>query len=284
MPEEGVPLLVGWGSVLLAGTQRSAPCDERAMRLDRLAGVDGVVPHGRVDVGVPGDDLRDVRGKAAAAGVGDEDPPEVMGREIQGLSGRVGEVRGHQYFLERFAQELRGEAGALAAAAPLEEQWHLRVPGLLSHVIAGDVGDGTGARVANTGDDRAQYVGEFWADQDDSFLVGFGGRDLQEGDDLAGRGQPVLDQAVMAGLQHFLDADAGVLKKLDHGPGPECAAFREGQVDAPAGGHVHRPGRSVLRCSREGVAREGEMVAWWGVHQRQAALTSGARWRESIPG
>ncbi|MFD3516006.1 hypothetical protein [Streptomyces sp. NPDC058657] len=69
VPEEGIPFFVGGGSVLLAGPERSAPGDECAMGFDGLAGVDGVVSHGRVDAGVPGDDLRDVRGKAAADGV-----------------------------------------------------------------------------------------------------------------------------------------------------------------------------------------------------------------------
>lgn len=71
----------------------------------------------------------------------------------------------------------------------------------------------------------------------------------------------------MAGLQHLLDADTGVLKKLDHRPGPERATLRERQVNAPAGGDVHRPGRSILRCPPEGGARESELTTWRGVHQ-----------------
>ncbi|MGP4050038.1 hypothetical protein [Streptomyces sp. 2A115] len=45
--------------------------------------------------------------------------------------------------------------------------------------------------VADATDDRGQDVGQFGAGEQDSFLVRLGRSDLQQGDDLAGGGQPV---------------------------------------------------------------------------------------------
>ncbi|MCP3759384.1 hypothetical protein [Streptomyces sp. TBY4] len=72
MAEEVLPLGVGGGAVLLGGAQGAAAGDEGAVGFDRLGGVDRVVAHGGVDVGVAGDDLRDVGWQAGADGVGDE--------------------------------------------------------------------------------------------------------------------------------------------------------------------------------------------------------------------
>src|SRR6266542_3279500 len=56
--EEGVPLLVGGGSVFFAGSGRSASGDECPVRLDRFGRVDRLIPHGRVNGLVAADDLR----------------------------------------------------------------------------------------------------------------------------------------------------------------------------------------------------------------------------------
>ena len=63
--------------------------------------------------------------------------------------------------------------------------------------------------VADAADDGGEHVGEFGADHQQPFGVGLGRGDLQQRDELAGGGQPVLDQAVVAELQEFLDPDPG---------------------------------------------------------------------------
>jgi len=70
--EELVPFGVGRGAVFLAGAQFAAAGDERPVAVDDLLGVDGLVAHGGVDVGVSGDELGDVRRHAVQDGVGDE--------------------------------------------------------------------------------------------------------------------------------------------------------------------------------------------------------------------
>jgi len=64
--------------------------------------------------------------------------------------------------------------------------------------------------------------------------VGLGRDDLQEGDELTGPGELVLDQAVVAELEELLDPDAGVPEHLDGRPGPERVAFLASEVSALA--------------------------------------------------
>ena len=52
-----------------------------------------------------------------------------------------------------------------------------------------------------------EHIGEFGRDDQEPFGVGLGRGDLQQRDQLAGRGQPVLDQAVVAEFGELLDAD-----------------------------------------------------------------------------
>src|SRR5258708_1300862 len=82
---------------------------------------------------------------------------------------------------------------------------------------------------------RGEPVGQLGAGAREAFLVGLGGRDLQQRDQLAGTGQPVLHQAVVAEFEEFLDADAGGAQDLHDRPGPEGVLRFEGQVAAPAG-------------------------------------------------
>src|SRR4051794_4361467 len=82
--EEVLPLGVGGSAVLLGGPQGAAAGDEGAVGFDGLGGVDGVVAHGGVDVGVAGDDLGDVGWQAGADGVGDEQASEVVGAKSKG--------------------------------------------------------------------------------------------------------------------------------------------------------------------------------------------------------
>jgi hypothetical protein len=78
MGEEGIPFFVGGSTVFLAGPGGPAAGDERPVGLDRLGGVDGLVPDRGVDRLVPADDLGDMRRQAAHDGIGHEDSPEVV--------------------------------------------------------------------------------------------------------------------------------------------------------------------------------------------------------------
>ena len=61
------------------------------MAVDGFLGVDGLVAHGGVDVGVPGDQLGDVRRHAVHDRVGDEDPAEIVRDQAERLPGGAGE-------------------------------------------------------------------------------------------------------------------------------------------------------------------------------------------------
>ncbi|MFJ4880477.1 hypothetical protein ACIP93_35420 [Streptomyces sp. NPDC088745] len=69
--------------------QSPAPGDERSMCLDGISGVDRGVSHRRSDVVVTSDDLGDVRWQAVEDGVRDEDLPEVVGLQDEGVTRAV---------------------------------------------------------------------------------------------------------------------------------------------------------------------------------------------------
>jgi hypothetical protein len=73
---------------------------------------------------------------------------------------------------------------------------------------------------ADAGDDRGQGVGELGADDEEPFGVGLGRGDGQQGDELAGGGEAVLDQAVVGQLGELLDA--GIFSR---GAKRTCASF-----------------------------------------------------------
>src|SRR5664279_2217664 len=62
---------------------------ERAVAGDHLFGVDGFIPHGGIDVAVPGDELSDVRWHPVHDRIGDEQPPEIVEGIPQWPSGGV---------------------------------------------------------------------------------------------------------------------------------------------------------------------------------------------------
>ena len=142
--------------------------------------------------------------------------------------------------MDEVADAVGGDGPVLQADDPLEQQRHRRVPGALVGVVGGDERDGA-AGAADPGDDGGQDVGELRADDEESFLVGLGRGDRQQRDQLAGGGEPVLDQAVVRELGQLLDPDAGVAQDLDGGPGPERVVLLAGQVAALAGAGVLGP-------------------------------------------
>jgi hypothetical protein len=64
-------------------------------------------------------------------------------------------------------------------------------------VVVGDHERDGAVLVADSADDRRQHVGEFGADHQESFGVGFGRRDLQQRDEFTGGWQRVVDQTVV---------------------------------------------------------------------------------------
>jgi len=91
-------------------------------------------------------------------------------------------------------------------AAVLEQQRPGRVVDPFVLVVADHQRHG-GPVAADPADDRGEYVGKFRGDHQQPLLIGLGGGDLQQRDQLAGGRQPVLDQAVVRQLGEFLDAD-----------------------------------------------------------------------------
>ena len=122
-------------------------------------------------------------------------------------------------------------------------------------VVVGHHEGDRAAAVADPGDDGRQHVGEFGADDQEPFGVGLGRGDLQQRDELAGGGQPVLDEAVMGQLGQLLDPDAGVAQDFHGRPGPERrGALRgSGRGACPWRGPRPRSGRWPWATARPGA-------------------------------
>jgi hypothetical protein len=84
--EELVPFLDREVTVLIAGPFGPAARDERPVMRDDVFGVDRGISHRGVHSGVAAHLGRDVWGQPGADGVGDEDPPEIVGVPVQRLA------------------------------------------------------------------------------------------------------------------------------------------------------------------------------------------------------
>ena len=105
----------------------------------------------------------------------------------------------------------------MARFSAVNRRWNKtgqRPPDAFAPVVGGDERD-CPVGLADPLDDGRQYVRQLRGYDQKSLLICLGGDDLQQGDDLAGGGQPVLDQAVVADLQEFLDPDAREPQDLD---------------------------------------------------------------------
>ena len=267
MPEEFFPLRVAGDAVLLRRAQRPPPGYERPVPVDGLFGVDGFIAEGDVDVAVPGDDLGDVRREAVHDGVGEEHPAEVVGGVVQRGAGGAGQCGAGQGAGEDLADGGGGDRAVLGADAPLEQHRGGRQPQAFVIVVGGDERHGV-AGAADPADDGAEHVGELGADDQQPLGVGFGRDDLQQRHQLAGAGEPVLHEAVVAELDQLLDADAGGAQDLDGCPGPECAVFFCGEVAAFPAGRVAGPdvkGGAGGGRAEQGRSRGGDGVAGPGV-------------------
>jgi hypothetical protein len=127
-----------------------------------------------------------------------------------------------------------GMGSVRQADLALEQQRQRRVPDLLM-VVVGDHEWEAAVGGADAADDRGQYVGEFRGDDQEPFLVGLGGGDLQQRNKFTGAGQPVSDQAVVRDLAQLLDAYSGHEQDLDGGRAPEGVGLLAGKVPARTG-------------------------------------------------
>jgi hypothetical protein len=121
-----------------------------------------------------------------------------------------------------------------------------------------------GVAAPDSEDDRGEYVGELGRDEQESFRVGLGRRDLQHGHDFAGGGQRVGDEAVVGEFEHLLDPDPGRAQDLDGRPGPERGFLLVGEVAFLAGGDlddVDAP-RRALPAPPQLAAFNGEGLAF----------------------
>jgi len=136
--------------------------------------------------------------------LGEEHPAEVVQGVVQRGAAGVGQPGAGEGRGEQLADGGGGDRAVLGADPALEQHRGRRQPGALVVVVGRDQGDGR-AVAAGAGDDGAEHVGEFGADDQQPPGVGLGRGDLQQRDQLAGGGQPVLDQAVVAELDQFPD-------------------------------------------------------------------------------
>jgi hypothetical protein len=95
----------------------------------------------------------------------------------------------------------------LGAVSTLKQQRGRRQPDAFMRVTGADQRHGA-TGFPDPADDRGEHVGEFGADDQQPLSVDLRRGDLQQGNELAGGGQPVLDQAVMRELGELLNADA----------------------------------------------------------------------------
>ena len=121
----------------------------------------------------------------------------------------------------------------LQADPVLEQDGHGRAVDAFV-VVVGDRERHRAGIVADPADDRGQHVGQLGADHQQPLGVGLGRDDVQQRDQLAGAGKPVLDQAVVGQLGQLLHPEAGHPQDFHRGPGPERAAFLAGEVAARA--------------------------------------------------
>src|ERR1039457_7206151 len=153
-----------------------------------------------------------------------ENPAEIVRGEHERVAGGIGQAGRGERVYEQLADRAGGERPVLAADGPLEQQRHGRVPDPFPDVVGDGQRDGP-AGTAEPADDRRQDIGKFGADQEQSLRIGLARGDLQQRDELAGRRQPVLGDAVVGELQEFLAADPGQPQHLDRGEAPERFFF-----------------------------------------------------------
>ena len=102
---------------------------------DGFLGIDRFIAHCGVYVVVSEYQLGDVRRHPVQDGVGGEEPPEIVGQEVERLPVGAGDAGRGERAAEEVADALGGDRPVLQADDPLEQQRHRRVPGALVRVI-----------------------------------------------------------------------------------------------------------------------------------------------------
>ena len=210
-------------------------------------------------------------------GVGDEDPAEVVRSVVQRAAvGGVDQAGAGEGGVEHVPDDV----SLIARFSVLNRRWN----------NSGDRGGhrhSCGRRRATSGTvPPGSRIRRMTADSTSAspgrrpgvFPVGLGGGDLQQRHDLAGAGQPVLDQAVVADFQQFLDPAAGEAQDFHGRPGPERVVVFVAEVAALARGWVAGPdlpggpgGGPGQRLARGGECLAGRGLAG-GLQERGGVL------------
>ncbi len=202
-----------------------------------------------------------MRWQAVQDDVGDEHAPEVMGAVVHGPTlDRVDQPSSGHRGSEHLQDAAVRERMVLGVDATLEQPRRGGKPHPFVVVVGADQRDRS-QRASNPADDLGEHVGQLRADHEEPFLVGLRRRDLQQRDQLAGGGKPVLHQAVVAELEEFFDPDAGGAQHLHDRPDPEGKLLFQGQVAALPGG-VGCPDAVNPASADEDRPRRHEGLSW----------------------
>ncbi len=146
----------------------------------------------------------------------------------------------------------RDDLGALPDGS-LEQERLWRAGEAFVLVVAGGQRHARGV-AGEAADDRGDDVDQFRADRDDTFAVGLGRGDHEQGDHLA-VWPLVLADAELGQLNQLLGAQPGVGEGLHGRPLPERGVFGERHVDGLARGEIEDTGISLtVDAGRAGVA------------------------------
>ena len=125
--EELLPLRITGGAVFLTGPGGPAAGDEGAVTHDGLFGIDRLVTHCGVDVGMSDNELGDVRRHAVEHSVGDEDSPEVVGDEMQGPAVDSDKAGGNERGVEQLANRRGADRPGIGADVALKQDGQGRI-------------------------------------------------------------------------------------------------------------------------------------------------------------
>ena len=172
----------------------------------------------------------------------------------------------HQRCVDYGAQRAVADRPDLGGKSSLEQDRSRWPPNAFVAVVDGNKWD-CPVGFPDSADDGRQHVRQLRRDDQESLLVGLRGDDLQQRHDLAGGGQAVSDQTVMADLEQFLDSAARETQDFDGGPRPERVVFLVTEVATLAGRRVvgpHLLGGAGDRASQR-FACDGERLAGKGI-------------------
>jgi hypothetical protein len=201
---------------------------------DDVVLIDGYVDLRRPEVGVAEQLRRDVHGQSAGDSFGGPDPTEVVRGVVHWLAVWPDQLRAFDGELEQTVDGGGAHHAHLSAVASLEQvgQWSAGHPFVM--VVAGHQRDLLLA-ATDAMHHSGEYVGQFWGDQQEPFVVQLGRCDLQQRHDLARVGQGVGDQRKVGQFEQLFVPDAGMAQSLDDRPAPERFILGPRHVDVFVG-------------------------------------------------